>query len=272
MSEQLRHRTIIDVLRERPFLSVTELAKRTGVSAATVRRDIDKLAVRGLARKVHGGIAAVHAPAPRHSVPLPFVENRDIAVGAKTAIAAAGARLVRDGTSIIIHGGSTCFHFGRAIAHRNVRVFTNSMPLAAYLSEHGTCQLTVGGGDLHREPGLLFDGARAGFDFYASQFFLSALGVSTEGLLEANPLLVRFIADIAGFANEIVVLVDSRKFTERPPTVALPLSRVRKLITDDGLRDEHARMIRAAGVELIVAPAGGKEEQDGRNQLATVGR
>ena len=272
MSEQLRHRIIIEVLGERPFLSVTELVKRTGVSAATVRRDIDKLYSQGLARKVHGGIAAVHAPAQRHSVPLPFVENRDIAVAAKTAIAAAGAGLVRDGTSIIIHCGSTCFHFGRAIAHRNIRVFTNSMPLAAYLSEQGTCQLTVGGGDLHREPGILFDGARSGFDFYASQFFVSALGVSTEGLLEANPLLVRFIADIASLANEIVVLADSRKFIERPPTVALPLSRVRKLITDEGLRDKDAQMIEAAGVELIIAPAGGKEEQNGHSQLETAGQ
>lgn len=272
MSEQLRHRVIIEVLGERPFLSVTELVKRTGVSAATVRRDIEKLSSLGLARKVHGGIAAVHAPAQRHSVPLPFVENRDIAVAAKTAIAAVGASLVRDGTSIIIHCGSTCFHFGRAIADRNVRVFTNSMPLAAYLSEHGTCQLTVGGGDLHREPGILFDGARSGFDFYASQFFVSALGVSTEGLLEANPLLVRFITDIASLANEIVVLADSRKFIERPPTVALPLSRVRKLITDEGLRDKDAQMIEAVGIELIVAPAGGREEQNGRSQLETAGQ
>ncbi|WP_189654804.1 hypothetical protein [Paracoccus mutanolyticus] len=48
------------------------------------------------------------------------------------------------GTAIMIHGGSTCFHFGCRIAHRNLRVFTNSMPLAAYLSEYGTCLLTVG--------------------------------------------------------------------------------------------------------------------------------
>ncbi|MFC6761366.1 hypothetical protein ACFQFQ_21015 [Sulfitobacter porphyrae] len=40
-----------------------------------------------MAQKVHGGIAALDGtPRPR-AVSLPFIENRDIAVEAKTAIA-----------------------------------------------------------------------------------------------------------------------------------------------------------------------------------------
>lgn len=258
MSDPLRHTMIVDLLRERAFVSVNELTTRAGVSAATVRRDIDKLAGAGLAQKVHGGVAAVIGGAAPRSVALPFIENRDIAVGAKAAIATAAADLVRDGTSVIIHGGSTCFQFGRQVAMRNIRVFTNSMPLAAYLAEVGTCQLTVGGGDLHREPGILFDAARGNDGFYASQFFVGCLGISSQGLLESHPLLVRFISDTSGYANEIVVLVDSRKFRERPPTVALPLSRVRKLITDAGLRDQDAKMLEDQGVEYIIAqPRGG---------------
>lgn len=253
MSESHRHTTIIGLLEERPFVSVKELQLLLGVSAATVRRDIDKLDEAGLARKVHGGLAALDGAPRRRAVSLPFIENRDIAVEAKRAIARAAGGLVRDGSLIIVHGGSTCFHFGTHIANRNIRVFTNSMPLAAYLSEQGTCQVTVGGGDLHREPGILYDPARGGYEFYASQFFVGALGVSHEGLLENHPLLVRFINDMCGLANEIIVLVDSRKFSERPPNVALPLARVSRLITDDGLSDRDAAMLEDAGVAYTVA-------------------
>lgn len=255
MSDMSRHRAIADLLLERPFVSVKELQQAIGVSAATVRRDIDKLDEAGIARKVHGGIAAADGAA-RRSAALPFVENRDIAVDAKRAIARVASTLVRDGSSIIIHGGSTCFHFGCEMAQRNVRVFTNSMPVAAFISEHGTCQLTVGGGDLHREPGILYDGARGGYTFYAAQFFVGALGVSREGLLEQHPLLVRFINDISGLANEIVVLVDSRKFSMRPPTVALPLARVARLVTDDGLSDADAKMLEDEGVDYLIAETG----------------
>lgn len=257
MSELDRQQTITELLTERPFVSVKEVQEVVGVSAATVRRDIDKLDRAGLARKVHGGIAVLEGFAPgARSAALPFVENRDIAVEAKQAIAETANTLVRDGSLIIIHGGSTCFRFGCRIAHRNVRVFTNSMPLAAYLSEHGTCQVNVGGGDLHREPGILYDATRGGYTFYAAQFFVGALGVSREGLLEAHPLLVRFINDMCGLANEIIVLVDSRKFAMRPPTVALPLSRVARLVTDEGLSDNDARMLEDQGVDYMIARAG----------------
>ena len=255
MSDLNRHKAIAELLMDRPFVSVKELQEVTGVSAATVRRDIDKLDDAGLARKVHGGIAAPDGfAANRRANALPFVENRDIAVVAKRAIARKASTLARDGSLIIVHGGSTCFHFGCEMANRNVRVFTNSMPVAAYISEHGTCQLTVGGGDLHREPGILYDAGQGGDTFYASQFFLGALGVSREGLLEQHPLLVRFIKDMCGLANEIIVLVDSRKFAMRPPTVTLPLSRISKLVTDDGLTDADAKMLEDEGVDYLVAP------------------
>tara|TARA_R100001129_G_scaffold129581_1_gene91469 strand:- start:18879 stop:19664 length:786 start_codon:yes stop_codon:yes gene_type:complete len=255
VSDLNRHKAITDLLLDRPFISVKELQDVTGVSAATVRRDIDKLDEAGVARKVHGGIAAPDGfAATRRANALPFVENRDIAVEAKRAIANKAATLVRDGSLIIIHGGSTCFHFGCEMANRNVRVFTNSMPVAAYISEHGTCQLTMGGGDLHREPGIVYDAGQGGYTFYASQFFLGALGVSREGLLEQHPLLVRFMNDMSGLANEIIVLVDSRKFSMRPPNVTLPLSRVAKLVTDDGLSDQDARMLEDEGVEYLIAP------------------
>ena len=64
---------------------------------------------------------------------------------------------------------------------------------------------------------------------------------------------MRFINDMVDLANEIIVLVDSRKFSERPPTVALPLHRVTRLITDDGLSDKDARMLADRGVEVLIA-------------------
>ncbi|MFC7704520.1 DeoR/GlpR family DNA-binding transcription regulator [Plastorhodobacter daqingensis] len=253
MRDRQRHEAILRILEDRPFISVNDLTAEIGVSAASIRRDIDKLYGAGLAQKVHGGIAALTSRTDRKPKALPFVVNRDIAVAAKQRIAQKAGELVRDGSLIIIHGGSTCFHFGAHIANRNVRVFTNSMPLAAYLAEHGTCQLTVGGGDLHREPGVLYNPVRVEPGFYGSQFFVGALGVSSRGLLESHPLLVRFINEMVGLANEVVVLVDSRKFSERPPTVALPLQRISKLVTDDGLSDSDARMLEDQGVEYIIA-------------------
>ncbi|RVV97583.1 DeoR/GlpR transcriptional regulator [Mesobaculum littorinae] len=253
MDEHRRHQAVLEALRERPFLSVNELTTLVDASAATVRRDIEKLAAAGLATRVYGGVTALEGALQSRPVALPFADNRDIAVDAKRAIAAAACDLVRDGSQIVVHAGSTCFHFGVRIADRNVRVTTHSMPLAAYLGEHGTCQVTVGGGDLHREPGLLYDPSGLDTEFFAQQFFVGALGVSAKGILESHPLLVKFVQHFADRANEVVLLVDSRKFEERPPSVALPLWRVARIVTDSGLDDAHRQMIEDAGVQLTIA-------------------
>ena len=255
MSEIARHDRIESLLGDRPFISASELSRLLGVSPATVRRDIDKLNEAGKAQKVHGGIAAMVSAHQRRAVALPFSDNRDIAVEAKRAIARAAAELVRDGSMIIIHAGSTCFHFGVHVADRNVRILTHSLPLAGYLSEFGTCQLTVGGGDLHREPGILYDPHAMDRAVYASQFFVGALGVDARGILEAHPLLVHFVQDFADRVNEVVLLVDARKFEERPPVAVLPLSRVAHVVTDSGLQDVHAKMLEDQGVRYTVVDA-----------------
>lgn len=252
-----RHRTIVDMLARQPFLSVNELVEVIGVSPATVRRDIDKLVESGVGQKVHGGIAALHAPIQNRTVARPFNDNRDILVGAKKAIAREAVKLVADGSAIIVHGGSTCFHFGVEIAKRNLRVFTQSMPLASYLYEHSDCHLMMGGGMLHREPGILFDPKHGEYPFYASQFFVGALGIGALGLLESNPLLVRLTREMSELATEVIVLVDSRKFAERPNTIALPWNRVARLVTDDGLSDRDAKMLDNEGVDYLIAKTTG---------------
>lgn len=259
MSDADRQSIITDLLKERPFASVRDLQELLGVSAATIRRDIDKLHEIGRARKVYGGISASEGAGTTRIAARSYDENRDIAVEAKRAIAEKAAGLVRDGDSIIVHAGSTCYQLGLLLARRNLRIYTNSMPLAAYLGEHGTCQLTIAGGELHREPGILHDGASGPPNFFASRFFVGAQGISSEGLLESHPLLTKVVAQLAACADEIVVLADSRKLAIQPRNVVLPLPRVSTIVIDDGLSDASARMLEDAGVTIVIAdgsPAG----------------
>lgn len=257
MNDTERHKAIIDLLRETPFASVRDLQEHVGVSPATIRRDIDKLHELGRARKVYGGISAIDAGDSARLSARPYDENRDIAVEAKRAIAAMAAGLVRDGDSIIVHAGSTCYQLGILLAQRNLRIWTNSMPLAAYLGEHGTCQLSLAGGELYREPGIIHDAAAGSPAFFASRFFLGTQGISSKGLLESHPLLVKVIGELAACADEIVLLADSRKFTIQPRNTVLALSRIGTIITDDGLTDVAAKMLEEAGVSIMIATTGG---------------
>ncbi len=246
-----RQRQIVELLRDRPFASVRELQEQFDVSAATVRRDIDKIDELGSARKVHGGIAALEGALKPSAYARPYDENRDLAVDAKRRIAELAATFVADGDAVIINGGSTCFHLGVKLADRSIRLYTNSMPLAAYLSDNGKCSLTVAGGELHREPRVLYSADPV--PFYASKFFVGAQGIGPDGLLESHPLMVRSIREMSDHADQVVVLADSRKFSIQARNVSLALARINVLITDEGLSDQAARMLENSGVTICIA-------------------
>lgn len=186
-TESERHALIKAVLRDRSFATVRDLVAVTRASPATIRRDIDKLDGAGEVRKVYGGITAVEGLVPREGLSArPFDENRWLAVEAKKAIALEAEKLCRDGESLIINAGTTCYLFGILLARRPVKIFTNSMPLAAHLAENGTCALTVSGGELHREPGIIQAVPATPPDVYASKFFVGAQGTAPPASL--NPI------------------------------------------------------------------------------------
>lgn len=252
-----RNQRILELLRIRPFASVRELQSALDVSASTIRRDIDRLDEMHQARKVYGGVATLDG----HIVPTlsarPFDENLGLAVEAKHAIAKEAVKLVRDGDRLIVHAGSTCHALGVLLAQRNISIYTNSVPLAAYLGENGTCQLVVSGGAVHREPGTFYDPGAVHSPFFASKFFLSAQGVGAEGLLESHPLIVKLTGMFDKWVDEIVVLADSRKFAIHARILALPFGRISTVITDENIDDVHAKIIEDHGVTLLVANSDG---------------
>lgn len=254
MTETERHKLMLDLLKDRTFASVRDLQGVVRASPATIRRDIAKLHATGVVRKVFGGIAAAEGGSLLDRVAArPFTENQMLGVAAKKAIAQEAAALVRDGDALIIHGGSTCYLFAMLLANRNVRIYTNSLPLAATLWQNGTCHLTLSGGELYREPGIIFSPQAGPPEFYASKFFLGAQAITPTGMQESHPLVVRETELLLQRADEVIVLADSRKFGLRARNLIMPLTRIGTLITDDGLTDANHKMLVDAGIRVIIA-------------------
>ncbi|WP_043662321.1 substrate-binding domain-containing protein [Streptomyces xylophagus] len=103
-----RHERVLALVREHGSLRVAELAAELGVSAVTLRRDVEALAGQGRVRRLHGSVvwageAVVEVPAPRDPsegvvigmiVPTTASIFADIVRGAREAVRAHGGRLV----------------------------------------------------------------------------------------------------------------------------------------------------------------------------------
>ncbi|MEO1313225.1 MAG: DeoR/GlpR family DNA-binding transcription regulator, partial [Pseudomonadota bacterium] len=253
MHEKERHRIILSAVQDRPVVTVVDLCNLTGVSEATIRRDIATLHMQQKLRRVRGGAEAITPPQFVGLAGRPFSVNETLRIREKQAIARAAVALCDDGESVIINGGTTTFQMVHPMASRRLQVFTNSFPIAEHLLRHSKNTVMLSGGTIYREQNIIL----SPFDndvtrnFYAKRMFMGAQGLGPIGLMEADPLLIQAEQKLIGQADELVVLVDSSKFAKRSSLVLCPLDRIGTVITDEGISDQAATMLEAADVTLI---------------------
>ncbi|THD82479.1 DeoR/GlpR transcriptional regulator [Aliigemmobacter aestuarii] len=264
MHESERHRLILSAVQDRPVVTVPDLVNLTGVSAATIRRDIAALHMQKKLRRVHGGAEAISPPQFVGLAGRTFVVNETLRIKQKQAIARAAADLCSDGEPIIINGGTTTFQMVHPLAGRRMQIFTNSVPIADHLLKHSKNTIMVPGGVIYREQNIILspfenDVTR---NFYARRMFMGAQGLGPLGLMEADPLLIQAEQKLIGQADELVVLVDSTKFENRSSLVLCPLSRIDTVITDEGISDRAAKMLEAVDVKLIIAQSGAGQKEE----------
>jgi DeoR family ulaG and ulaABCDEF operon transcriptional repressor len=257
MHERERRKLILNAVQERPVVTVAELVDMTGTSEATMRRDISALHLQGRLRRVRGGAEALHPPQFVGIAGRPFKVAESVNIEAKRAIAEKAVELCEDGDSIIMNGGTTTFQMVHFLTQKRLQVLTNSFPIAEHLVKHTRNTVMVPGGAIYREQGVIL----SPFDndvtrnFFARRMFMGAQGVGRLGIMERDPLLIQAEQKLIDQAEELIVLVDSSKFTQRSSLILCRLDRVDTIITDDGIGKDAATMLADAGVKLVVAEA-----------------
>lgn len=263
MHENERHRIILSAVQEKPVATVLELVDLTQSSEATIRRDIATLHMEKKLRRVRGGAESINPPQFVGLAGRTFSVNETINVSKKRAIAHAAVQLCDDGDAIIINGGTTTFQMVHPLAAKRMQIFTNSFPIAEHLLNHSKNTIMVSGGVIYREQNIILspfenDVTR---NFYAKRMFMGAQGLCSMGLMEADPLLIQAEQKLINQAEELVVLADSSKFTQRTSLILCALERITTIITDNEIRDEDRAMLESAGVGLIVADKAAHQQQ-----------
>ena len=267
LHERERWQTILRVVRERGMVPVGELIRETGASAASIRRDLVKLAETGAVRRVHGGVERGPGAGPHELGSRSFEVARTFNMDRKRAVAGIAAAQCIDGQSIIINAGSTTFEMVEPLQSRKLDILTNSFPIAEALMAQGQNRVMIPGGEIYRKQAIIL----SPFDddaiqhYAADVMFMSCASLGPLGVIEDDPLIARAEVKLLKRANRLVVLVDSSKFEPRGAIVVCPLSRVSTVITDNSASPQSLAMLRAAGIEVIIA-----EIQRGDGKTATV--
>ena len=111
------------------------------------------------------------------------------------------------------------------------------------------------GGAIFREQNIIL--SATGDDlmprFHAPRLFMGAAGIGEQGLLQADVVLVAAERRLIERADQLIVLVDSSKFDAPSGNVVCGLDAIDTVVTDSGITAEHRRLLRRAGVEVIIA-------------------
>jgi DeoR family transcriptional regulator, fructose operon transcriptional repressor len=249
-----RRADLLQLVRSRRQVTVSELAAAFEVSADTIRRDLDYLHERGLLTRTHGGAVAGDELA---TWTPPFIRRRDQHADAKERIGRLAASLVTDGETVLINGGTTTLAVAQSLGgRRDLTIVTNHLSLPTALPPDCARDVYVVGGQYRPESlvtigPLELPGSRG---ISVDRAIIGVGGVSADGGLSTTILAEgRMMAEMLQAAPRRVVVADSSKFGHNVFAHIAPLSEIDTLVTDAEPDPALASALHKAQVEVLIA-------------------
>jgi len=248
-----RRSRIKELIGSRDRATVQELAARFGVSAVTIRSDLDALARDGGLIRSHGG-----AVRRDEAVDMPLVLKQEMHRAEKNRIAHAAAQLIRDGETIILDSGTTTAAIAATIESlhlRSLTVITNALNVATALAPLPHVRLIMIGGMLRQVSSSLVgpQAEQVLRGLHADRLFLGVDSMDPEiGLMTPDILEAQLNALMIEVSQEVVAVADASKFGRRSVSVIAGVDRIHKLITDASASPEIVEALRARGVAVTL--------------------
>jgi len=244
-----RQKEIVRLLAEESGIPVSRLSEQLGVSAVTIRSDLNNLAKKGVVVRTRGGAAPAFHPN--------VVVRQNLRVEEKNRIAQAAADLVNDGDTIMIEAGTTTALIAKyLLGKRFVNIVTNSSLILPFARLNPGIHLTVVGGEF-RPATESFVGPIALLElerFHVRLAFVGTDGFSMDGGLTTNLVEgAEIVRRMAERSERTVLIADSSKFGKIGFVHVLPVHQVKTLITDSELPESTRAELVETGVEVIQA-------------------
>ena len=256
MNQEKRRKYILDQLKIKSSISVSELSEAFSLSEVSVRKLLASMEQEGVLKRTWGGAVSRYGSLREFSHQENEVRHRE----EKRAIAMAAYDCIQDGEAIFLDSGTTVCELARLIVEgpkRNIMPCTNNIYVAMELAKASDIHSIIIGGELRTNiyscvgnlaeqvlGNLFFDKG-----FISGNHFTVERGFSTPTLGEAE--LKRKILSIS---KEKIMMLDYTKFGDDSMVLIARPEDIDVLITDWHAPEELVESFGDKGVKTVVAP------------------
>ncbi|MEW7314899.1 DNA-binding transcriptional regulator YciT [Buttiauxella gaviniae] len=242
-----RQQIILQMVIDQGRMSVTDLAKKTGVSEVTIRQDLNLLEKKSYLKRAHG----YAVPLDSEDVETRMMNNYSL----KRHLADFAATLVNDGETIFIENGSCNALLARALAEQKKITLITVSSYIAHLLKDTDCEVVLLGGIYQKKSESMVGPLTRQFiqQVHFSKAFIGIDGFLPEtGFTSRDMMRADVVNTVLEKGSETIVLTDSTKFGAMHPYTLGPISSINRVITDDGLSDNASQQLQESGVQLNI--------------------
>jgi DeoR family glycerol-3-phosphate regulon repressor len=242
---------IAEMIRQQDFIRVEVLARHFNVTTQTIRRDLNMLCERGIARRLHGGVQRMNI-----SGNVAYAWRQVLNSEAKQNLAREVARHVPNGVSLAFSIGTTPEIVSKALlGHQHLRIFTNNLNIAMLACTNPTFEVTVAGGRLRNEDrDVMGAGMESLFSAYKVDIGIYGVaGVDDDGtLLDFYEEEVRARQMIRENSRSAYLVLDHTKFGRAAHVRGGKIDEATKIFCDRTPPPVILAMLEQSGAQLIV--------------------
>lgn len=249
---QQRHQRLLELIRAKQTLNVTEASHLLNVSPLTIRRDFQQLENKNLIVRFHGG-ASLNASRSEHEMHLE--EKRKINEHLKEGIGKHVASIIESDSTIFLNSGTTTLSVLSHLNNQKLRIITNNA-LAPSVVQNDNIELILTGGECRNHSKSLVGSFATDViqKIYANYCILGANGVSDIGTTtsvyaetQVNEAMVNRCS------GKVIVVADGSKIGKSHNFFSVPADQIDILVTDSSADAQELKKIAAKGIEIQIA-------------------
>ncbi|WED29486.1 DeoR/GlpR family DNA-binding transcription regulator [Vibrio sp. DW001] len=219
-----RQDKLLQLVIDKGYCTVEDLAETLQVSTQTIRRDIKKLSDERLIVRHHGG-----ASSPSSTVNLDYEIRKVSETDEKNAIGERIANMVPDNSTVFLTIGTTAEIIATHLLKKsNLQIITNSLRVANVLHSNKSFDVLIPSGKIRATNGGIVGTEALDFinHFRFDYLITSAGSIDSDGTLLEYDLNETAVAQsVMKSARNVFVALDSTKYT---PKGSIELGHIRE--------------------------------------------